>query len=148
MANQGSPYRLDKRRRRMKGSSRLPSGSRRFGTLSIATGRSYFRTCFPNTAPDGLSRRLLMTNQSAALELQSTADELGRECHGSVAYNVVEIQFEGWNVSCNARHICSKSVHAIRVADSAELDCNRTEGCRRRGSAQNEPSLEAGGKQP
>ena len=149
MATQGSPYRLDRRRRRRKGSSRLPSGSRRLGTTSIATVRSCFPSSFPNTAPDDLSRRLLTTIQSAALELQSTAAELGRDCHrGIVAYNVVEIQFEGCNVACNARRICLKSVAVIRVADSAALDCKRTEGCRRRGSAQDEPSLVAGGKQP
>ena len=36
-AHQGSPYRMDRRRRRWKGNSRLPCGSWRFDTISIAT---------------------------------------------------------------------------------------------------------------
>jgi len=151
-AHQGSPYRMDRRRRRRKGSSRLPSGSWRFGTMSIATMRSYFPSCFPNTAPDGLARRLLTTNQSGALELQSTAGELSRECHRVAALRTTWLRYKSRAGTCNATpgifasKVCLPS--GTPVADSADLDCKRSEGCRRSGSAQDEPSLEAGGKQP
>ena len=140
-AHQGSPYRMDRRRRRWKGNSRLPSGSWRFDTISIATMRSYSPSCFPNTAPDGLARRLRTTDQSGALELQETAGELSRECHRVAALRTTWLRYNSRAGTCNATpgifasKVCLPS--GTPVADSADLDCKRSEGCRRSGSAQN-----------
>ena len=127
-AHQGSPYRMDRRRRRRKGSSRLPSGSWRFGTMSIATMRSYFPSCFPNTAPDGLARRLRTTDQSGALELQETAGELSRECHRVAALRTTWLRYKSRAGTCNATpgifasKVCLPS--GTPVADSADLIAN------------------------
>ena len=86
------------------------------------------------------------------LELQSTAGELSRECHRVTALRTTWLRYKSRAGTCNATpgifasKVCLPS--GTPVADSADLDCKRSEGCRRSGSAQDEPSLEAGGKQP
>jgi len=125
-AHQGSPYRMDRRRRRWKGNSRLPSGSWRFDTIS--NNAVLLSKLFPNTAPDGLAHRLRTTDQSGALELQETAGELSRECHRVTALRTTWLRYKSRAGTCNATpgifasKVCLPS--GTPVADSADLIAN------------------------